>query len=129
VADGHDHVFASDQVFVVEIGRMIGNLGATRRTKFFADRFQFLADDGTDANDRAQNIEIVLDLRAKPVELIADFIAAKRGETSQAQFENGAGLLFRKVERAIVIDPVTRLPASAASSTARAPSPDRAPYE
>ena len=62
MADGHHHVFAGNEVFVLEIGRMIGDFGATGSGELVADFFQFRADDVAHAIARPQNIEIVLDL-------------------------------------------------------------------
>ena len=43
------------------------------------------------------------------VEFVADFIATKGGQAGQTQFENGAGLLFREVIGAVLVDAVTRI--------------------
>ncbi|MNL30439.1 hypothetical protein D3C87_1521760 [compost metagenome] len=109
MADGDDHVLAGDQVLVVEIGSVIADLGAARRTELLANGFEFLADDGADALAAAQNIEIVFDLGAQAIEFVADFVAAQGRETGEAQFENGARLLFGKVERTVIVDAVARI--------------------
>ena len=41
---------------------------------------------------RAQDVEIVRDLGRELLQLVADLVAAERGEALQAQVEDGAGL-------------------------------------
>jgi hypothetical protein len=97
---------------------------------------QLVLDDRLDADARRQDIEIILDLLADLVEFVADFVAAKRRQAGEAQFEDGAGLLFRQVV-GVLVDAMARIvdqrgsgfrrrtPASGASSAARARSADR----
>ncbi len=50
--NGHDHVFAGDEVFIVHIGTALDDLGATRRAEFVADGGKLVLDDLHDAQAR-----------------------------------------------------------------------------
>ena len=58
------------------------------------DRRQLALDDGDDAGAGAQNLQIVGDLAAELGQLVADLVAAERGQALQAQIEDGARLLL-----------------------------------
>ena len=62
-----------------------------------------------DAGARAQDVEIVADLGAERLELIADLVAAERGQPLQAKIEDGAGLLLRQAIRPRGRDLVARI--------------------
>src|SRR5690606_11034075 len=77
VAHGYDHVFAGDQVLVVEIGDVIGDFGPARTAELVTDLFKLFPNDLLHALTAAQDIEIVLDLGAEAIEFVADFVTAK----------------------------------------------------
>ena len=62
-----------------------------------------------DAHARRQDVEIVADLLADLVELVGDLVATERGQALQAQFEDGARLLFGEVVGAVFVDAVARI--------------------
>ncbi len=107
--DGHHHVFARDQIFVVEIAGELIDLGHARRRVLFLDLVEFVANDAQNPLARAQDIEIILDLLAKRVEFVADFVPAKRRQPRQGQRQNGPRLLVGKLEGAILVDLVARI--------------------
>ncbi len=49
VRDRHHHVFARDQVFILDIAFTIHNRGTARNGEIIADLDQFLADNAQDA--------------------------------------------------------------------------------
>ena len=53
---------------------------------------EFVADDGVEPLAAAQDVEIVLDLLAERLQLVADLVAAERGQALQAEVQDGAGL-------------------------------------
>ena len=138
MAHRHDHVLALDQVLVFHVRAAVGELGAAWRAELVAHGGEFVLDDLLDARARRQDVEVVLDLVADRVQLVGDFVAAERGQALQAQFEDGARLFLGQIVGAVLIDAVARIvdqkdqrfdigpKASAAPSTARAPSADRA---
>ena len=80
VAHGDDHVLALDQVLVLDLGVHLEDLGAARGAELRLDGVELVLDDGDDAGARAQDGEIVGDLAAELRQLIADLVAAERGQ-------------------------------------------------
>ena len=103
-----------------------------------SDVGELLLDDVDDAQARGEDGEVVLDLLAELLQLVADLVAAERGQARQAQVEDGAGLLLGQADRCRRSRPGgadrrsarpagrCRAPASRAPSTARAPRPGSA---
>ena len=58
---------------------------------------------------RAQDVEIVGDLGGELLQLVADLVAAERGEALQAQVEDGAGLRLGEAVGAVLVDAVARI--------------------
>src|SRR5690606_10589950 len=101
MADGDDHILALDKILILELAFRFRKFRAARRRKFIFDRRQLVAHDAEHTLAGAENIEIVLDLLAKPLQLIPNFITAKRSEALQAQFKDRARLLFGHPDRAV----------------------------
>src|SRR3954465_563761 len=67
-------------------------LRLARRREGVAGAFQLVLDDREDAGAGAQDVEVVGDLGRELRQLVADLVAAERGQPLQAQIEDGAGL-------------------------------------
>ena len=80
MADGDDHVLALDQVLVLDLGVHFEDLGAARGAELRLDGVELVLDDGDDARARTEDGEIVGDLAAELRKLIADLVAAERGQ-------------------------------------------------
>ena len=91
--NGHHHVLAVDQVFLLDLALLVDDHRAARRGEFLPHGSQLVLDDGLDARARAQDLEIVGDLFRELVELGLDLVPAERGEALEPQVENGLGLL------------------------------------
>ena len=63
--DGHDHVLARDQVLVLEIAGGVVDGGEARRRELVLDGGELVADDLLHALARAQDVEIVGDVRRR----------------------------------------------------------------
>ena len=61
------------------------------------------------ARARAQDVEIIGDLRGELVQLLGDLVAAERGQALQAQFEDGARLLLGQAIGAVLLELVARI--------------------
>ena len=61
-------------------------------------------DDVDDARARGEDGQIFLDLLAELLQLVADLVAAERGQALQAQIEDGARLLVGKADGAAGVD-------------------------
>ena len=109
VRDGDDHVFARDQVLVLDLAVGFDDLRAARRGVGVLHREQFVLDDAEQAFARAQNVEIIGDLDGELVQRFGDFLASERREPLQTQIENGARLRLRKADGAVIAEPVTRI--------------------
>ena len=107
--DGDDHVLARDEVLVLHVRAALGDLGAARRAELFLDRRQLVLDDLQHAGTGAEDVEIVADLLADLVQLVADLVAAERRQALQAQVEDGACLLFGKIVGAVLVDAMARI--------------------
>ncbi len=73
------------------------------------DLEQLVLDDADDARAGAQDIEIVDDLIAELLQLVADLVAAERGQALQAEIEDGAGLILGQPIGALGGDLVARV--------------------
>jgi len=78
--DGDDHVLALDQVLVLDLAFHLEDLGAARGAELGLDCGELVLDDGDDAGAAAQDVEIVGNLDPKLLQLVADLVAAERGE-------------------------------------------------
>ncbi len=76
VAHGNDHVFALDEVFVLQVAVEFDDFGPARGGELGADGGQLVLDDGHDAGPRTQNVEVVLDA-ARPGSSIRRAISSR----------------------------------------------------
>ena len=109
VAHSDDHVLALDQVLVLDLGVHLEDLGAARGAELRLDGVELVLDDGDDAGARAQDGEIVGDLAAELRQLIADLVAAERGQALEPEVEDGAGLILGQAIRPFRRDLVARV--------------------
>ncbi len=58
---------------------------------------------------RAEDVEIVGDLRRELVQRLGDFVAPERGEARQTQFQNGARLRVGETHRSVFAERVARI--------------------
>ena len=80
VAERYDHLLALDQVFFLVLDIAGDDLGAPRRAEFLLHLDEFVAQDLHQAIPAAQDVEVIEDLPRKPLEFVADLVAAQRGE-------------------------------------------------
>ncbi len=106
---GDDHVLALDQVLVLDAGIPVEDLGPARGGVFGPDFRQLVLDDAHDAGARAQDVEVVGDLVGQPLQLVADLVAAERGQALQPQVEDGAGLGLGQAVGAVLAEPMARI--------------------
>ena len=92
--DGHDHVFAFDQVFVVQTIPRGGNLGNAGGRECFAHRHQLIPHHAIELHAVSQNREVVFDKGRQLFQLVPDLVAAQRGEAVQTEIEDGLHLHF-----------------------------------
>ena len=109
VAHQHDHVLALDEVLVIHVGFAVEDLGAARRGEVGFHLDELVADDPHQARARAEDVQIVGDLEGEPVQRFRDLIAPERGQTGEAQFEDGARLRLRQANRAVGVEGVARI--------------------
>ena len=109
VAHGHHHVFALDQVLVLDFALVLDDLGAARRGELVADGGELILDDAEHPGARAQDLEVVLDLLGELLQLFGDFVTAQCSEALQAQVENGAGLFVGQAIGALLRQRVARI--------------------
>ena len=96
MADGDDHIFLLDQVFIILITQLIGDFGAARIGKPFPCGGQFFENHLVNAGHGSQNIKIIGNTFGKFFGLVGELAAFHSGEPLQSQFKNGACLGFRQ---------------------------------
>ena len=101
MGDGDDHLFARDEILVLEIELAINEDGAARRAEILAHIGEFVANDLDHPVTRTQDIEQVGDLFGQGRGLIAQFVTAQTGQAVEAQFEDGAGLFLGQFQRPV----------------------------
>ena len=109
VGDGDDHVLALDQVLVLDLALDVDDLGLPRRRELGLDRRQLVADDADDAGARAEDVEVVLDLGGDLLQVLADLVAAERGQALETQIEDRLRLLGGEAVGAAGSHAVTRI--------------------
>ena len=94
--DGHDHLFALDQVFVFNpvFGRR--NLGASRCGELVTHGDQLVAHHLIELHPVGQDRQQFLNARRQPLEFVADFIAANRCQAVESQFKDRPNLRIRQ---------------------------------
>src|SRR5215468_2781481 len=100
MTDGDDHVLALDQVLVLDLTFHFHDLGEPRRSELRLDVGELSLDDVDDAGPRRENAQVLLDFIPKLLELVADLVAPERGQSLQAQIEDGTGLLVGEADGA-----------------------------
>ncbi len=109
VAHRHHHVLALDQVLVLDLALHLDDLGEAGRAELGFDVAELTLDDVDDARARGQDRQELLDLLADLLQLVADLVAAERGQALQAQIEDGAGLLVGQADGAVGLQLVARV--------------------
>ncbi len=107
--DGHHHILARNEVFILEIAGSFVDGGEARRRELFLDGGQFVPHDLLHPLPRAQDVEVIGNVGAQPIQFVADFVAAERRQAAQRQRQDGARLLVGQAERAVFADPVARI--------------------
>jgi len=74
--DRDHHVFALDQVLVLDLVFMLDDDGLARCRKFRLHRCKFVLDDRLNAGARAQDVEVIGDFQRQLVEFLGYFLAA-----------------------------------------------------
>ena len=94
--DGHHHVLALDQVFIVDILGAEHQFGAALGLEFIGYRIKLGAQHAAQTGPVGENIEQIGDAGGQFLQFVADFVAAQRREFLQAQIENGPHLELGK---------------------------------
>lgn len=106
---GNDHVFALNEILVLDARGFGENDGPARGGMGGFHRDQLVLDDRKQPRARTQDGETVGDLDPELIQSLGDFVAAKRGQALQPEFENGLRLGFRKLAVAILGEHMTRV--------------------
>ena len=106
---GDNHVLPLNEILVLDARRIVENEGPARRRMGGFHRDHLVLDDGKKTPARPQNGEIIGDLDAELVQGLRDFVASKRGQALQPEFENGPRLGFRKLAGAVLGEHTARV--------------------
>ena len=97
VADGDGDLLVGDEVFELQLGGLVDDLGAARVAVLVADFFEFLDDDGAQLLVAGENRFVLGDLRRGfRFSSFEDFVDRKLGEAIELQFEDGVDLAERE---------------------------------
>ena len=88
MGDGHDHLGAFHQIFVLEAIPGSGDFGEARRGKFVANLFQLFAHHCVEFGAVRQYGEIFLDRGSQFLQFISNFLATECGQLLQTQIED-----------------------------------------
>ena len=92
MADRNDHVFLLDQVFVILIEHLVGDLGAPVVGQALARGCEFLENDLVNARLRSEDFEIIRNPASKLASFLGQLLALHPGQALQPQIEDRAGL-------------------------------------
>ncbi len=101
MGDGDRDILALDQRFVFDLDIGIDQFGQPRSCEFVSIAPSSSRMIGSTRGRDAQDFEIFRDRLAELRHLVADLVAAERGQPLQAQIEDGLGLLLRQADRAV----------------------------
>ncbi len=92
VRDGDRHLLVDDQVFELDFGGLIHDLGAALVAELLFDLFQFLDDHPAQLLLRSENGFVLGDALANFLQLVDHFVDGKARQAVQLQLEDGVGL-------------------------------------
>ena len=101
MADGDDHVFLLDQVFIILIDKLIRDLGTAVIGQSFTGSGQFLQHHIIHARRGSEDIEIIGDLVGKLAGFLGKLLPLHAGQALQSQFKDGTRLCFGQLVVAI----------------------------
>jgi len=93
VADSDGHLLVGDQIFKLQFGGLVDDLGAARVAVAVADIFELLDDDATKFLLTGEDGFVLGDLLTDFDEFLENFVDGKLGEAVELQLENGIDLL------------------------------------
>ena len=85
--EGDDHVFALDQVFIIEVRTAVDDFRPARGCELFLDLEHFVADDFLNPRAGAQDIKKIGKFRTDLLQFVIDFVAAESGQALEPQVE------------------------------------------
>ena len=86
-------LFVGDQVFQLQLGGLVEDLGAALVAELLARCFELLDDHGAQLRFRGQNGFVLGDALAHFDQLLENFVGGKLGQAIELQLEDGIGLL------------------------------------
>src|SRR3546814_6738196 len=107
--DGDDHLLALDEVFVVDAVGGGSDERPARSREFVAHRDQFFAHHAIKFDTVGENRKQFLNDGSQLTAFLADFVAAERGDTVQAEVEDRLPLYFGQALGCAVLHPALYL--------------------
>ena len=98
VRDGDGDLLVGDEVFELELGGLVEDLGAALVAVILADGFEFLDDDGAELFLRGEDGFVLGDVVADFAELVQQLVDGELGEAIELQFEDGVDLAVAEGE-------------------------------
>ena len=92
VADRDGDLLVGDEVFKLQLGALVDDLGAALVAVLVADVFKLLDDDRAQFLLAAQDLFVLGDLGADLLQLVQELVDGELGEAIELQFENGVDL-------------------------------------
>ena len=108
VGDGHDHIFARDQVFDVVVGLVLLDGGPALVAELFGHCHQLVPYQPHTQVTVGQDFEVLLDLARQLFEFAGNLISLEPGQAGELQREDAARLLLGEIVGAAVADPAPR---------------------
>ena len=103
VGQRHHQILWRNEVFCIQLGRIVLDLRATLIAEFRADRGQFLDDDGSNTFRPRQDIQQIGDLRHHFAVFLDDLVLLQPGEALQAHLQNFLRLRIRQPVQAVAL--------------------------
>ena len=96
--NGDGDLFVGDEVFELELGGLVDDLGAALVAVILADGFEFLDDDGAELFLRGEDRFVLGDVVADFAQLVLQLVDGELGEAIELQFEDGVDLAVAEGE-------------------------------
>ena len=99
--DGHDHILAFNEVFILHITGPVDDLSTAGHREQGFHLAEFVGNDRHDPLATAQDDQVILDLECEVFQFVGDFLDAQSGQALQAQVQDRAGLHLAEIIAAI----------------------------
>ena len=96
MGDRDGDLLVGDEVFKLDLGGLVDDLGAALVAVLVADVFEFLDDDLAQLLFAAEDLFVLGDFFPNLAEFVEDFVDRELGEAIELQFEDGIDLAQRK---------------------------------